>query len=205
MAKHSDLKTPRWQRIAIWIVAIALTVGTIAGFIFMIVATQNPSVDPNKIVANKQNEEYQKQLEDYQKQQTERQKTLRALDGFTDKVGTFDAASITSLQVETLKEGDGATVGDGATISANYTGWTPDGKIFDSTKVDGSDASPASFSLDQVIQGWSQGLVGKRAGGIYLMSIPSDLAYGEQGSGDGSIPANTPLKFIVQIVDVKNK
>ena len=123
------------------------------------------------------------------------------MDGYTDYVKAFTASDITALKVETLKEGDGATVGEGATISANYTGWLLDGTIFDSTKSEGSDATAASFSLSQVITGWSKGLVGTRAGGIYLLSIPSADAYSENGSGT-TIPANTPLKFIVQVVSV---
>jgi len=198
-----ELKTPRWQRIAIWVIAVALAGGTIAGAIFMIVATQNPAVDPNQIAQTKAQADYQKQLAAYQQQQAARQKTLRALDGYADKVGAFDAAAVTDLQVETLKDGDGATVGENATISANYTGWTPDGKIFDSTTTTGGNTA-ASFALSQVIAGWTKGLAGKRAGGVYLLTIPAAQAYGASGSSDGSIPPNTPLKFLVQIVDVTN-
>jgi len=203
MAKHSGSQTPRWQRVAIWTITIALAGGTIAGFIFMIVATQNPKVDPTTIAQNQQQQQYDQALKQYQEQLAARQKTLRALDGYADKVTSFDATSVTSLQVETLTEGNGATVGDSATISANYTGWTPDGKIFDSTNTTSGNTS-ASFALNQVITGWAQGLTGKRAGGVYLLTIPADLAYGSSGSSDGSIAPNTPLKFIVQIVDVTN-
>ena len=202
MANYYDSRTPRWQRITIWVIAIALAGGTLLGFFFMAFASKNPDVDPNQIAQNKQNADYQKQLEEYQKQQVEQQKLYRALDGFADRVGKFDASSVTELRVETLNQGDGATVGDSSTIKANYTGWTPDGKIFESTKSEGSDATPATFAINQVIEGWTKGLTGQRAGGVYELTIPAAMAYGDQGSG--SIPANTPLKFIVQIVDVTN-
>ncbi len=201
-----ESKTPRWQRIAIWVIAITMAGGTIVTLVVSIFASQNKELDPATIAYNKQLAEYQKQLNSdeykaYLEQQEQAKAKLRGLDGYTDYVKAFTASDITALKVETLKEGDGATVGEGATISANYTGWLPDGTIFDSTKSEGSDATAASFSLSQVITGWSKGLVGTRAGGIYLLSIPSADAYGENGSGT-TIPANTPLKFIVQVVSV---
>ena len=90
-----------------------------------------------------------------------------------------------------------------STLSANYTGWTPDGKIFDSTKSEDSAAKPVTFSLKGVIKGWSEGLSGKKVGGVYLLSIPANMAYGERGSTDGSIAPNTPLKFVVEIVKLE--
>ena len=204
--KVYESTTPNWQRISIWVIAIVMSVGTLLTFFVMVFAGQNSDLNATTIAQKKQQEEQQKYMNSdaykaYIKQQEEAKAKLRALDGYTDKVGSFNAGDVTSLSVETLKEGDGATVKSGDTISANYTGWLPSGTIFDSTKSEGSDASPASFELSKskVIEGWVDGLVGKRAGGVYLMAIPSDLAYGESGSGS-DIPANTPLKFIVQIV-----
>lgn len=215
MAQHTkpkkyDSKTPNWQRVTIWIVAIVMTLGTILTFFVMVFAGQNSDIDPNTIAARRQQEEYQKYLESdeykaYLKQQEEARANLRPLEGFADRVTSFNASDITELTVEMLTEGSGATVKEDATISANYTGWTPDGKIFDSTKSEGSDASSVSFTLSKskIIEGWITGLTGRRAGGVYLLSVPSDLAYGESGSGD-TIPPNTPLRFLVQIVDVAN-
>lgn len=200
----SDLsKTPRWQRVGIWIVAIAMIVGTIAGLIFMILATQNSEIDPNTIAQEEYNKQIQEQYEEYTKQQEEERKKNRALEGYEDKVGTFNADDVKELTVETLKEGDGATISDSDTVKVNYTGWTPDGAIFDSTKKDGEDASPTSLSLSQVVDGWKEGLAGKKVGGTYLLSLPADKAYGETGSGDGYIPANTPIKFIVEVISIE--
>lgn len=198
MSERSN--TPKWQRVVIWIIAIAMTVGTLAGFVFMIWATQDKSIDPNQIAQNKANEEYQKELEEQAKQQAEAVEKFRAIDGYSDRVTKFNKDDIKELKVDTLKEGNGATISDSSTISVNYTGWTPDGVIFDSTKSDGADSNPTPLKLTQVITGWKEGLSGKRAGGVYELSIPSSKAYGEQGSG--TIAANTPLKFIVQVVSV---
>lgn len=208
--KKYDSKTTNWQRVSIWIIAIVMGLGTLLTFFVMVFAGQNSDVDPNTIAAKKQQEAYQKYLESdeykaYLKQQEEAKANLRALDGYADKVTAYNASDITELTVETLVEGTGATVKAGDTISANCTGWLPDGTIFYSTKSEGSDASSVSFELakSKIIDGWVEGLVGKRAGGVYYLSIPSDLAYGETGSGD-TIPANTPLRFIVQIVSIVN-
>ncbi len=193
-----DSSTKNWQRIAIWIIALVMAIGTITTFIVVIIANNNPDANPQRIAQDRQLEEYQKQLEAQQKQEIERLAKLQILPGYESEIGTFDAAGVTDLKVETLKEGDGDEVTDGATIAANYTGWTPDGKIFDSTKSDGSDATPVSFSLSRVIEGWGKGLVGVKVGGVYELTIPSDQAYGAQGSGT-TIAPDTPLKFVVEV------
>lgn len=203
-----DSKTPSWQRLAIWVIAIVMAGGTLLTFMVMVFAGQNSDLDASTIAAQRQQQEYKDYLEsdEYKellKSQEEAAANYRALDGFADRVASFDADDVTELTVETLKEGDGATIATGATISANYTLWTPDGKIVQSTKSEGSDATPISdlvIEEGSVIEGWSTGLIGARAGGVYLLTIPSDQAYGQ--SGTSSIPANTPLKFIVQVVSV---
>lgn len=198
----STTKTPTWQRVGIWVIAIALTVGTLAGLIFMVWATQDSSIDPNTIAYEEQLEQYQKEQEEYEKQMAEMREKYRGLEGYEDKVTTFNADDVTELSIETLKEGDGATISDNDTLKVNYTGWTPDGKIFDSTKSDGEEASPASFALSGLIDGWSA-LVGQKVGGVYLLTIPADQAYGETGTSDGSIQPNTPIKFLVEVLDIE--
>ena len=198
----STTKTPTWQRVGIWVIAIALTVGTLAGLIFMVWATQDSSIDPNTIAYEEQLEQYQKEQEEYEKQMAEMREKYRGLEGYEDKVTTFNADDVTELSIETLKEGDGATISDSDTLKVNYTGWTPDGKIFDSTKSDGEEASPASFALSGLIDGWSA-LVGQKVGGVYLLTIPADQAYGETGTSDGSIQPNTPIKFLVEVLDIE--
>lgn len=198
----SRVKTPLGQRIFIWVIAIVLTLGTIVGLIFMVWATQDSDVDPNSIAQEEVNEQYEQAYEEYQKQLEEERQKYRALDGYDDRVGAFDADSVKELSVETLKEGDGATISESDTVRINYTGWTPDGKIFESTKSEGEDANPQTFQLSGLIQGWIDGLTGKKVGGVYLLTIPSDLAYGETGNGDGSIQPNTPLKFLIEVISI---
>lgn len=198
----SERKTPLSKRIGIIVIGLLMISGTVIGLISVIMAAQNSKVDPNTIATNKAVEKYNEQMKEYEKQQEEQRKKMRALDGYTDKVGKFNADDVKELTVETLKEGDGATVDKEDSIKVNYTGWLPSGTIFDSTKMDGSNASPTTLSLKSVIDGWAEGLTGKKVGGVYLLAIPSDKAYGDQGTS--GIPANTPLKFIVEIISIEN-
>lgn len=99
------------------------------------------------------------------------------------------------LTVQVLTEGTGAVLAATDSISALYTGWTwSDGKKFDSAYDRGE---AATFGLQQVIPGWTQGLTGQKVGSTVLLSIPTDLAYGESAAAQGS-PAG-PLVFVVKI------
>ncbi|GHU07340.1 hypothetical protein FACS189431_1730 [Alphaproteobacteria bacterium] len=200
--KYPDTSTSRGQRMAIWIICIVMAGGFIISLFVYVMAIMNPSTDPSQIAYDKALENYQKQQEEQQKKQAEAAAKNEVFGGYS--LTTFDADSVTELIVETLKEGDGATVAATDTISAYYTGWTPTGTIFDSTKAQGTDNEARSFPLNQVITGWTQGLTGKKVGGVYQLTIPSAMAYGEQGSGS-IIPPNTPLRFIVEIVSIDNE
>jgi FKBP-type peptidyl-prolyl cis-trans isomerase len=103
-----------------------------------------------------------------------------------------------SLQTAVLIKGTGEKVTAGQTIVVQYTGATlANGKVFDSSWTDqGAFATP--IGTGQVIPGWDQGLVGQTVGSRVLLSIPSNLAYGAKGQGP--IPANAPLVFVVDIL-----
>ena len=94
-------------------------------------------------------------------------------------------------------EGEGAVVCPGDTVVAHYTGiQASDGEEFDSSWERGE---PSSFSLNQVIQGWSEGLVGMKVGGRRTLVIPADLAYGEEA--EAGRPGGV-LVFTVDMVGV---
>jgi peptidylprolyl isomerase len=144
----------------------------------------------------------QKALEQLKAQQEAAQAAQAAnepLEGYS--AAAFDKAAVTSLQVETLKEGDGTAATATSTVKANYFGWTSDGKIFDSSKKQGAEAKPIDFSLSGVIKGWTDGLTGVKAGSVVKLTIPADQAYGAAGSPP-SIGANEPLQFIVSVEGV---
>ncbi len=107
----------------------------------------------------------------------------------------------TTLVKEDLKVGDGAVVKPGATVTVDYIGVScSTGKVFDSSYSRGQ---PATFGLDQVIKGWTDGIPGMRVGGQRLLGIPSDQAYGPQGSAGAGIAPDEPLWFVVSVKATK--
>lgn len=101
---------------------------------------------------------------------------------------------------EDVKEGTGAVVGAKDTVTVNYIGVAcSTGKIFDSSYSRGQ---PATFPLNGVIKGWTDGIPGMKVGGQRLLGIPSDQGYGAQGSPPDIAP-DEALWFVVEIVDAK--
>lgn len=99
--------------------------------------------------------------------------------------------------IKDLKEGTGAAAAPTDSVTVNYIGVAcSTGKIFDSSWSRGQ---TATFGLDQVIKGWTQGLTGMKVGGERLLGIPSDLAYGTAGSPPDIAP-DEPLWFVVDLV-----
>ncbi len=114
---------------------------------------------------------------------------------------TIPAGDVPSeYAIETLIQGDGAVVADGATVIVNYEGvnWNT-GEVFDSSFDRGE---PATFSTSGVIQGFRDALVGQKVGSRVVVIIPSDLGYGDTGSGD-QIKGGDTLVFVVDILGVQ--
>ena len=82
-------------------------------------------------------------------------------------------------------------------VKVNYTGWTADGKMFDSSVARGE---PATFGVSDVIPGWTEGLQLMVAGEKRRFWIPSNLAYGPRGMP--GIPPNSALTFDVELLEV---
>ena len=106
------------------------------------------------------------------------------------------------LGVEDLYEGTGDPVESGDTVTVHYLGTLTDGTVFDASWRRGMPFTTV-IGVGRVIAGWDQGIVGMREGGRRLLKIPSDLAYGERGSG-ASIPPNTPLLFVVDLIRIQS-
>lgn len=111
------------------------------------------------------------------------------------------SGDITALKVVDLKAGTGKEAVAGSTIVAHYTGYFTDGRKFQSSKDFGQPFT-AQIGVGRVIPGWDQGIPGMKEGGTRRLYIPSDLAYGEQGSPP-DIPGNADLIFDVELIAVQ--
>ncbi len=123
--------------------------------------------------------------------------TVTKLQG-TKLAGFTPIPSVASLQKIDTTPGTGETVKKGATITVDYTGaLASTGVIFESSKDSGQ---PATFPLDQVIKGWTEGIPGMQVGGTRRLVIPASLAYGSQSKS--TIPANSDLVFDVTLIKI---
>lgn len=120
-------------------------------------------------------------------------------DGVPEITIPEDTEAPEGLAVQVLEEGDGAEASTADTVTVHYLGvrWE-DGETFDGSYDRGE---PATFGLTQVIPGWTKGIEGQKAGSTLLLSIPSDMAYGE-GAAAGGRPEG-PLVFVVEIQEVQ--
>ncbi|HEY1600654.1 MAG TPA: FKBP-type peptidyl-prolyl cis-trans isomerase [Pirellulales bacterium] len=102
------------------------------------------------------------------------------------------------LQYKVLKEGTGKSPQKSDTVTTHYKGTLIDGTPFDSS-YDRNE--PASFQVDGVIGGWTEALQMMKVGSKWQLFIPSDLAYGPQGSPP-TIPPNSTLIFEVELLKI---
>ena len=103
------------------------------------------------------------------------------------------------LQYQVLKEGDGKKPSATDQVVCHYEGTLIDGTVFDSSYKRNE---PATFGLNQVIAGWTEGVQLMSEGAKYRFFIPYNLAYGERGAG-AQIPPFAALVFDVELIQVK--
>lgn len=103
------------------------------------------------------------------------------------------------LQYQVLKEGDGKKPSATDQVVCHYEGTLIDGTVFDSSYQRNQ---PATFGLNQVIAGWTEGVQLMQEGAKYRFFIPYKLAYGERGAG-AQIPPFAALVFDVELIEVK--
>lgn len=103
------------------------------------------------------------------------------------------------LQYEVIREGNGKRPSATSKVKCHYEGTLIDGTKFDSSYDRGE---PATFGLNQVIAGWTEGLQLMSEGAKYRFFIPYNLGYGERGAG-ASIPPYAALVFDVELIEVQ--
>ncbi|MSS83421.1 FKBP-type peptidyl-prolyl cis-trans isomerase [Actinomycetaceae bacterium WB03_NA08] len=115
-----------------------------------------------------------------------------------------DALASPELEVEVLVPGDGPIVEAGDEIICNYLGQVWGGEVFDNS-YDRGQALDFQIGVGMVIRGWDDGLVGQRVGSRILLSIPSDLGYGDFGVPQAGIKGGDTLVFVTDILGIKGQ
>jgi FKBP-type peptidyl-prolyl cis-trans isomerase FklB len=143
--------------------------------------------------------QFEKDMEQKQKAAGEKNKAdgAKFLEENKKKEGVKTTAS--GLQYKVLKEGTGPQPKATDMVTVNYRGTLIDGTEFDSSYKRGQ---PATFPLNGVIKGWTEGLQLMKPGSKYQFFVPSNLAYGERSVGP-DIAANATLTFEVELLEVK--
>jgi len=156
-----------------------------------------------------QHREAQQLVNDYFQKQEEKMRADQAVKGKAakeagekylaenaKKEGVITTPS--GLQYQVLREGNGKRPSAKDSVKCHYEGFLIDGTVFDSSVQRGE---PATFGLQQVIAGWTEGLQLMQEGGKYRFFIPYRLAYGEGGAGQ-MIPPYAALIFDVELIEV---
>ena len=105
------------------------------------------------------------------------------------------------LQYKVLEKGEGPSPLPTDQVKVHYTGSLINGTVFDSSIERGE---PAVFGVNQVIPGWTEALQLMSTGSRWMLYIPTELAYGENGAG-GVIGPNQALIFEVQLIEINPK
>lgn len=150
-------------------------------------------------------EEAQKLINDYLQDLEKKAEAVAREEGnkFLTENGKKENVKTTAsgLQYVVEKEGEGAQPTAEDEVTVHYTGKLLNGTVFDSSVNRGE---PATFPLNRVIPGWTEGVQLMKEGAKYTFFIPSDLAYGPNGVPN-VIPPHSTLIFEVELIKVNKK
>ena len=209
MIANQDLHTSPRQRIVIVLIALLMLLSTFALYASIVLSSNGSSSSAETSALTAEEEaRYQELLAEYQDKVNAQASELSSkyfdeFATFKSRVKSFNAADVTDVTWTDLKVGDGEEVNseDFVEYSAYYIGWLSDETVFDSSFDDASKPTALNSPLagtTEMIQGRKDGIQGMKIGGVREISIPSALGYGDQDQG--SIPANSPLRFVVMLV-----
>lgn len=126
---------------------------------------------------------------------------LRSAEGAAEDASDGYTVTVSGLRFKDEVVGDGEAASDGCVATVSYEGrLASNGRVFDSSKGKG----PIKFILGEgsVIPAWDEGIASMRVGGKRKLYCPAETAYGEFGSGTGTIPPNADLEFDCELVNV---
>lgn len=204
---ESSLKTSWRQRLVIIAVAVLLLGATIATYIFIVLNGGSSSTATNDADVAALTEQYEATnaaLEEAAKPLSDQYFPIFSKYQSQVKAYNETTAQNSVLKTEDLLVGTGKELTEGDTdYLAYYIGWCADGTIFDSSfdnagSEDEKDATALKSPLDPsggLIDGWEQGVIGMKIGGVRAITMSGDLAYGDTREICGGY--NKPLKFIV--------
>lgn len=210
--EEKSLKTSVWQRIIIIVIAILLLGSTVLTYMFIVMGSSNSNTSStaNEDKINELADQYDaKQAEIKAAAKPLSDKYFAEFKKYQSNVKAYNSVAANSkvLETEDLKVGTGKTLSEGDTdYTAYYLGWCPDGSIFDSSfnndaDTDVSTATGLDAPIDpgSLIEGWNQGVVGMKLGGVRQITMSGDLAYGDTREICGAY--GSPLKFIVMALE----
>ena len=199
------LKTSWKQRLFIGIIAVVLLVSSISIYVAIILSDNNSTVTAatdNPELTNIMNEYYAKYAEIQTASTGLSSQYFDEFVTYKGNVKAFNAATANAggLSTSDLKVGTGDTLDENSRdYLAYYIGYCADESIFDSSFNDTDNptslAAPLDVSSLNLIEGWYQGVVGMKLGGVREVTIPSELAYGDSQEICGG--TGSPLRFII--------
>ncbi|MDX1586381.1 MAG: FKBP-type peptidyl-prolyl cis-trans isomerase [Balneolaceae bacterium] len=163
---------------------------------------QDPQIPQNEINQLLQQYQMKAQQKAQQMKQEEAQANREEGESFLAENRNKEGVQVTDsgLQYKVLEEGSGESPSATDSVTVHYEGTLIDGTVFDSSYERGQ---PATFPLNRVIEGWTEGLQLMKDGATYRFYIPGDLAYGMNPRPGGPIGPNETLIFKVELIDVK--
>ena len=199
------LKTSWKQRTVIIVIAVLMVFSFIATYTAILLSNKkssdNTSSEDNPELTAIQ-EEYQKKANEITEYATTLSgKYFDSFKGYKSRVKAYNATTANSdgLKTSDIVEGTGRELkADDTDYLAYYTGWCADESIFDSSFNDNDNPTALKTPLSAaagLIEGWNQGVIGMKLGGVREITIPGELAYGETQEICGG--KNSPLKFVI--------
>lgn len=203
--EEKELKTSPKQRFFIILIAVVMLGSIIASYVAIVLngnkstsvsGDDTSSIDEAKIV--EYSEAYEAKLAEFSKST---KSDFEKFIGQKSRIKAYNETSANENGIATkdLVSGDGKTLEEGdSNYLAYYVGWCADGSVFDSSFDDNDNPTAFAKILDAslgMIEGWNLGVEGMKLGGIREITIPGELAYGDNMEICGGY--NKPLKFMV--------